>query len=134
MENEDRDRRLADESFKYKLIEQQAQIQEGIKDIRDDIKEHGRRLTDIESTLWGYPKGDSIGLLEKHRALLRTWAIIIAVLSFLATAFARIISPLYDKWVSDWAFNSPSQKWLKEQQRPKVKVYKIYRKDVGTAP
>ena len=134
MENDDRDRRLSDESFKYKLIEQQAQIQEGIKDIRDDIKEHGRRITDIESTLWGYPKGDSIGLLEKHRALLRTWAIIIAVLSFLATAVARIISPLYDKWVSDWAFNSPSQKWLKEQQRPRVKVYKIYRKDVGAAP
>ncbi len=122
----DENRRQADdEAFKYKIIEQQAEIKTDVKDIKDDIKDHSRRITDIESVLWGYPKGESIGLLEKHRSLLRTWAIIITILSFVATAVARLISPLYDKWVADWAFNSPSEKWLREQKRPKIKVYRI---------
>lgn len=124
----DDDRRKADEAFKFKIIEQLAEIKGDIKEIKADTKEHGERVLNIETALWGYPKGDSPGLLEKHRSMLKMWAIIISIASFLAAATARIISPIYDKLVSDWAFNSPSEKWVRESARPKVKIYKIYRK------
>ncbi len=123
-----------DEAFKYKIVEQQAKIQEGIDGIKEDIRDQGRRIIDIESALWGYPKGDSIGLLEKHRKLAKNWAIAISVCAFVFSAVGRLISPLYDKWVADWAYNSPSEKWLRESQRPKVKVYKIYRKKETSEP
>lgn len=114
------------EAFKIRLIEQQAEIKEALKNIQETLRNHEFRLLEAEKALWG--KGESVGLLEKHRSLLRTWAIIISIGSFLAAAVGKIISPLYDKAISDYVFNSPSQRWMREQQRPKVKVFKIYRK------
>ena len=67
-------------------------------------------------------------MITNGSELTKMWAIIISIASFLAAATARIISPIYDKLVSDWAFNSPSEKWVRESARPKVRIYKIYRK------
>ncbi len=126
MSDEPRDRRVADEAFKFQIVGDLAEIKGDVKSIKADVKGQETRVLNIESALWGYPKSDAAGLLEKHRSMLRTWAIIIATVSFLAAAVARIISPLYDKAVSDWAFNSPSEKWVRESARPKVKVIKLY--------
>ncbi len=124
---DDLDRREADQTFKYKIVEQLAEIKGDVKEIKEGNKNHEGRIRELESVLWGQG-AEKIGLLEKHRSLLRTWAIIIAVGSFAAAAVARIISPLYDKAIADWAFNSPAEKWIRETSQPKVTVYKIYRR------
>jgi len=123
----DDERRKIDEAFKFKIVEQQAEIKGDVKEIKEAVRDHGMRLLNVETALWGYPKGDSIGLLEKHRKLARNWAIVISICAFVFSAVGRLISPLYDKWVADWAFNSPSEKWLRETRRPKVRIFKLYR-------
>lgn len=115
-------------AFKYQTAAQLGEIKEAINGIREDVKDHGLKIVNIESALWGYPRGDGIGLLEKHRKLTKNWTIAISVCVFIFSALGRIISPLYDKWVADWAYNSPSEKWLRESRRPKVTVLKIIRK------
>ena len=118
----------SEDAFRIRIVEQLAEIKGDVKEIKASSADHGVKIMNVESALWGYPKGDGIGLLERHRVMKRNWAIIVAVCAFAFSALGKIVSPLYDKWVSDWAFNSPSQKWLRESQRPKRTVYKIYQK------
>lgn len=97
-----------------------------IDNLTEKTASNSKRLTDIEEEIWGFPKGKGEGLLQKVRDNNRKWTIVWAIGIFIVSALGRIISPLYDKFVTDWVYNSPSEKWLREQQRPKSKVYKIY--------
>lgn len=131
----DEERRKHDEAFRFKIIEQQAEIKglisetkDGIHHLKETVADHGIKITNIESALWGYPKSDSVGLLESHRKLARNWAIVVAICSFIFSAFGKSASPVIEKLITDWSYNSVSERWLREQKRPKVKVYKVYRK------
>lgn len=86
------------------------------------------RVSNIEEEIWGFPKGKGLGLLQKIRDNNRKWTIVWAVCVALFAALGRVASSLYDKAVTDWVYNSPSQRWEREQRRPKVKNYKIYMK------
>jgi len=97
------------------------------------IDELNLRITRIEKVLYGLD-GENVGLLEKHRALKKQWTIIVSVCIFVFSALGRIISPLYDKFVSDWVYNSPSQRWEREQKRPRVKVFKIVKPKDANVP
>lgn len=128
----DEDRRKNDEAFRIRIIEQQAEIKAlvgeaklGVSELKADIAEHGRKISDIESALWGYPKGDSIGLLEQHRKLAKNWSIVVALCAFIFSAFGKSAAPLIEKFVTDWTYNSVSEKWLREQQKPNVRHYHI---------
>jgi hypothetical protein len=131
----DEDRRKFDEAFKFRIVEQQAEIKTLIagqsvelKSVKEEQARQAISIAEIRYAMWGGPKESDVGLLEKHRRLVRNWAIIISVSAFVFAALGRIISPLYDKMITDWAFNSPSERWMRETQQPKVRVYKIYRK------
>lgn len=132
----DEDRRRNDETFRLRIIEQQAEIKAlvgeaklGVSELKADIAEHGRKISDIESALWGYPKGDSIGLLEQHRKLAKNWSIVVALCAFVFSAFGKSAAPLIEKIVTDWTYNSVSEKWLREQQRPKIRKITVHVKN-----
>lgn len=129
----DEERRKADEAFKYRIVEQNAEIKaivsatnSRISELATDIKDHAMAIAEIRYAMWGGPKESDIGLLEKHRKLARNWTIAVAVCAFLFSALGKIVSPLYDKFVADWAYNSVSERWTREQRRPKVRVYHIH--------
>ena len=103
-----------------------------VKELRDEIKENhattAKRISDIEEEIWGFPKGKGLGLLQRVRDSNKKWTYVWTICVFLFALLGRVISPLYDKFVSDWVYNSPSQRWERESRRPKVKNYKIYMK------
>jgi hypothetical protein len=129
----DDERRKNDEAFRLRIIEQQAEIKalltqadKSLREIHDQLNTHGLKIVDLEHALWGGPGVGDIGLLERHRRLARNWTIAVALSAFLFSALGRIISPLYDKWIADWAFNSVSERWEREQKRPRVTHYHIH--------
>ena len=131
----DEERRKADEAFKYRIIEQSAEIKAivsstnaRLEDLSKEINAHSLAIAEIRYAMWGGPSLSDVGLLEKHRRLARNWTIAVGVCAFLFSALGKIASPLYDKLISDWAFNSVSEHWKREQARPKVKIYRIYPK------
>lgn len=142
------DRRRNDEAFKLKLIEQQGEIKAllsssnaKIEELAKELSLHAMSLSEIRWALWGGPKESDVGLLEKHRRLQRNWTFVVSVFAFIFSAFGKSAEPLISKYVSDRVYNSASQKWMREQKRPRVRVYKIYRKaepkedeDVVTGP
>lgn len=138
----DEERRKHDEIFRFKIIEQQAEIKalisetkEGIHHLKESIAEHGIKITNIESAIWGYPKSDSIGLLENHRKMARNWVIVGSVCAFIFSAFGKSAAPLIEKFITDWSYNSVSERWLRQQKRPRVRIYKIYpKKEVKETP
>ena len=128
----DEERRRNDEAFKLKLIEQQGEIKSllgqshiQIAGLSNKIDKHAMDISEIRWALWGGPKESDIGLLEKHRKLARNWTIAVSICAFAFSALGKIISPLYEKAVADWAHNSISERWLREQQRPKIRHYTI---------
>lgn len=133
----DEDRRRPDEIFRLKVVEQQGEIKalqqqtnSEIRGLAERINEHTKKISDIETALWGYPKSDEEGLLSKFREESRSqgkkWAIFFIILNMVVGATVFLMKPFYDKWASDIVFNSPSQKWLAEQRRPKVRKYIIH--------
>ena len=127
----DNERRREDDRF-VRIIEQNGEIKalisstnSRIESLSKDLKEHAVAIAEIRYSLWGGPKESDIGLIEKHRKLNRNWVIAMSICAFIFSALGKIISPLYDKVVTDWAFNSPSEKWSREQKRPRVRRYII---------
>lgn len=130
---ESEDRRKADENFKFKIVEQHAEIKAllsssnaQIRDLSDDLKTHSMAISEIRWALWGGPKESDIGLLEKHRKLARNWTIAVSVCAFAFSALGKIVSPLYEKAVADWAYHSVGTRWMVEQRRTKVRKYIIH--------
>lgn len=103
-----------------------------IEGLRDEIKDNHagitKRISDIEEEIWGFPHGKGLGLLQRVRDSNKKWTYVWAVCVLLFGLVGRIVSPLYDKFVSDWVYNSPSQRYMRESARPRVKNYKIYMK------
>ncbi len=131
----DEDRRKNDEAFRFRIIEQLGEIKAissstnaRIEKLNADVAGNSLAISEIRWALWGGPKESDIGLLEKHRKLARNWTIAVSVCAFLFSALGKIISPLYEKAVATWAYNSVSERWLRQQQRPRVRVYKVIRK------
>lgn len=112
-------------------------LAEVVRELKDEIKENHagsiKRISDIEEEIWGFPKGKGLGLLQKVRDSNKKWTYVWAACVFLFALAGRIISPLYDKFVSDWVYNSPSQRYLRDSARPKMKNYKIYMKSEQAA-
>lgn len=99
-----------------------------IEGIKDDVADHARKISDIEEEIWGYPKGKGLGLLQRVRDSNKKWTIVWAICICIFGILGRVGGSLIDKFVADWVYNSPSEKYMRESERPKVKVYKIYRK------
>lgn len=128
----DDDRRKADESFRYRIIEQQAEIKALLTQSRESLEsiklaqaQQGIKITSIEHTLWGGPGVEDIGILEQHRRLAKNWTIAMAICTFIFSAVGKSVAPLVNKWVNDYIFNSPSEKWRVEQKRPRVRKYVV---------
>lgn len=129
------DRRKNDENFRFRIIEQHGEIKAllsaqntKIDELSREINHHSLAISEIRWALWGGPKESDVGLLEKHRKLARNWTIAVSLCAFLFSALGKLVSPLYEKAVASWAYNSVSEKWLREQQRPKVRIYRVQRK------
>jgi hypothetical protein len=131
MENYE-ERRKADEQFRLKIVEQHGEIKAllssstaRLEELSKEINAHTVAIAEIRYAMWGGPRESDVGLLEKHRKLARNWTIAVAVSAFVFSALGKLISPLYDKAVTEWIYNSPSEKWSREQARPKVRIYRI---------
>lgn len=101
-------------------------LQVQIDDIKDDIATHSKKISDIEEEIWGYPKGKGLGLLQKVRDSNQKWTIVWSICIFVFGIVGHVGGSLLNKFVGDWVYNSPSQKFMRESSRPKVKNYKIY--------
>lgn len=128
----DEDRRKADEQFRIRIIEQLAETKtivtqgkESLKLIENQLTDHGIKITDIQHALWGGPGIGDIGLLEQHRKTVKRWAIFSWVGVFVLSLIGHLISPIYNKLVADWTYNSVSERWIREQKRPRVRHYKV---------
>lgn len=124
----DEDRRKNDEAFRLKVVEQQGEIKQlihqqiaEVKTLAEKIQDHGIKIVNIESALWGYPKTEDGGLLEKSRNQNRKWLILFSIMNVLWWGLIGLIKPIYTKWVTDYVYNSPSSRWMAEQRRPKVR-------------
>lgn len=129
------DRRVADENFRRELAERMKALEIEVRESRGEIKETRAEIMavkmsqmDLHYTLFGGPEPDKAGLLERFRsvALRDRWIVwlVAAAIGFLG----KLASPLYSKWVADWAYNSVSEKWKREQERPKIRHYHIIQK------
>ena len=105
-----------------------------IDGIRDQLATHSKKISDIEEEIWGYPKGKGLGLLQKVRDSNRKWTIVWSICIFLFGIVGHVGGSLLNKFVTDWVYNSPSEKWLRETSRPRVKNYKIYVKKEPETP
>lgn len=97
-----------------------------IDGINEKLATHSKKISDIEEEIWGYPKGKGLGLLQKVRDSNKKWTAIWAICIFIFGILGRVGGSLLDKFVADWVYNSPSEKYMRESQRPRVKNYKIY--------
>lgn len=129
----DDDRRKADETFRYRIIEQQAEIKalltqsrEALENIKRTQAEQGLKITGVEHTLWGGPGVGDIGILEQHRRLAKNWTIAMGICTFIFSAVGKSVEPLLQQLVTSWTYNSTSERWLREQKRPKIKRYVIH--------
>ena len=126
------DRRLADEQFRREIAERlkglettfeilRADFNRNIEDIKREIVTVKMGNMELHYSIYGGPKSDDIGLqerLRKQRWIERAvYTGIVAVIVFLG----NLVKPVWDKAVTDWVYNSPSEKWKVEQKRPKVK-------------
>lgn len=123
----DEERRKFDADFKFKIIEQQAKLEALLTHnnrITDEIKgtqaDHGRKIANLEHALWGGPGIEDVGILEQIRRNAKTWTIIVSICVFIFSAIGKLISPVVSHWITDYIFNSPSEKWKVEQKRPRV--------------
>lgn len=97
-----------------------------IDGIKEDLALHSKKISDIEEEVWGYPKGKGLGLLQKVRDSNKKWTLVWAICIFIFGVMGRVGGSLLDKFVADWVYNSPSEKYMRESQRPRVKKYRIY--------
>lgn len=137
----DDERRKHDEQFRIRIIEQLAEtkaiVTEGkdsLKSIQRELAEHGSKIVDVQHALWGGPGIGDIGLLEQHRRTVRNWAIFIWIGVGVVSFAGHLISPLYNKFIAEYLYNSVSEKWLREQNRPKVRKYVIHESSSESSP
>lgn len=97
-----------------------------ITGIEKDISSLAIKIANIEEEVWGYPKGKGLGLLQKVRDNNKKWTIVWAVCIFIFGIMGRIGGGLLDKFVADWVYNSPSERYIRESKRPKIRINKIY--------
>jgi hypothetical protein len=126
------DRRVADEAFRRELAERMRAVEIGLTESRSQFKEILSAILDMKMsqmelryTLFGGPKQDDVGLLEKFRKMLWKAGIAMAVVVGVIAFLGKLIAPLYDKAVTDYVFNSPSEKWKVEHSKPKI-THKTY--------
>ena len=91
--------RMPDETFKYTVVGQQAEIKVKIEALAETMKtgfhDHSARLESIEKVIWGY-KSESAGLLEQNRNLIKDMAKLFGTLGIAGFILVKIVSPLYD--------------------------------------
>ena len=124
----DQDRRVADEKFRMDLAERLAVIEVSQKLYHDELKSICEALlkdintlkasqADVELTLYG--NRNTVGLLEQFRRLLLKIGIGVVIATGIVSVAGRLISPLYDKVVKDWATASPTEK-VKHSHKVKI--------------
>lgn len=105
-----------------------------IDGIHERLSEHSKKISDIEEEIWGYPKGKGLGLLQRVRDSNKKWTIVWAICIFIFGIIGKVGGGLLDKFVADWVYNSPSERFMRESQRPHIKNYKIYVKKETDTP
>lgn len=129
------DRRVADEQFRRELAERMKAVEIGLHDVKEESHEVKQEILklkmaqlDLHYTLFGGPKADDAGLLEKFRHLLYRFGLVILIAVGVIGFAGKLISPLYTKWVTDFLYNSVSEKWMREHSQPKITHYHITQK------
>ncbi len=126
------DRRVADEAFRRELAERMKAVEIEVRDSRSEVKEARAEILavkmsqmELHYTLFGGPQKDDVGLLEQFRKMLWKAGIAMAITVGFIAFLGKLISPLYDKAITDAVFNSPSEKWKAEHSKPKI-THKTY--------
>lgn len=137
-----------EEAFKYNIIAQQAEIKTKYDLMYDMVKAEVREIKNrLDKTDSKYEelkeslnkKYDTLkeviagglsgpGVLEQNRNLVKDLAKLGSLISLVGFILWKIVSPLYDAWVSKWA----SQKiTASESQQPEAKSSRIVRKPIS---
>lgn len=129
------ERRKMDEEFRRQLAERLKALEISFDTVREELKDLRKEIVDIKLaeldlhyTLFGGPKADDIGLLEKFRKLLYRFGAALAITMCLIAFAGKLISPMYNRIVADWLYNSVSERWLREKAQPHIKKYIIHQK------
>lgn len=117
------DRRKNDETFKLKVVEQNARLEAMLKNVEqhlekldDVIQVNSFKIADIQYALHGGPKPDDIGLFEKHRIIVRNWAIAVTVFSIILKFGGDIAKDALSKWINPQV-HAPATKKTRAAQR-----------------
>ena len=131
MSGDEQKRRASDdEAFKYNIVGQQAEIKTKVELLHDMVKmelgNHRKRIETLEEAIVGSISRP--GLLEQNRNLLKDMAKLFGIITTAGFVLFKIISPIYDAWVSKWI---PQKIAAEVAAEPDVKS-KLVRKAVGT--
>lgn len=104
-DGEDRRREADSEAFKYSIVAAQAEMKTKIDLMYDMVKlqldDHKTRIISLEKVVIG--SGGEPGLAEKNRNVAKDVAKLFGYISLAGVILWKIISPMYDAWVSRWA-------------------------------
>lgn len=122
------DRRIADEGFRRELAERLKALEKSNDFLAASVDKLDKSLSgfkieqlQLHYTLFGGPEADNVGLLERFRKMATRDKWIIWIGAALIGFGGKLVSPIYNRLISEWAMNSVSEKWRAEQSRPKVK-------------
>lgn len=122
-------RRADDEAFKYNIVAQQAEIKTKVEILTDMVKmelsSHKKRIETLEEAIIGSVTRP--GLLEQNRNILKDMAKLFGIISAVGFILFKIVSPIYDGWVSRWIPQKIAAA-ASAQTEPKAK---LVRKAVG---
>lgn len=133
------DRRVPDELFRRHLGERMVAMETTFKDhamqviaaiesLKKDMASMNMQVLDLHYTLYGGPKADNVGLLERFRLLLWKFSIATVVAFGIVGLFTKPVARMIDRVVEKGLGEDPMSIW--EQQRTK-KTLKHYNKTTG---
>ncbi len=118
-----------DEAFKYSIVASQAEIKTKVELLHDmvtlQLGDHKTRLEKLEEAVIGTARHP--GLAEQNRNVVKDIAKLGGIITLVGFVLFKIISPLYDAWVSRWAQQKIAATVAEE---PQTKA-KIVRKPVA---
>lgn len=106
-----------------------ADVHVNFAEIKKEIVNVKMAAQELHYSIYGGPKSNDVGLQEKLRKARWIERAVFTTICAVVVFLGNLIKPVYEKAITDWAFFSPSEKWAREQKRPKIirKTYVIRR-------
>lgn len=127
------ERRVGEEEFRRGLGERLARIETRIEVFQHTLEEIKREsgsakiaYLELSYTLFGGPKADNVGLIEQFRIRARQDRWLIWIVAACIGFVGKLVSPIYNKIVADWAYNSTTERWIREHSQPHITKIKLY--------